>query len=156
MNTNVDNDNHKNFEDAAIDYEWTCRAFGMSSGGADELVNVVCVQCTIPASSGLFGWYRSIYDNDNSKLPDEPAVFYSSPATAAVAENMTAPPPPLEKRRNMLIECISKDAVFGERVKWVHRFVGTYPVGIGKTIQENGERDLLDVHFKAKLNLAST
>lgn len=151
MNINDDNDKDKNIEDAAVEDEWTCIAFG-TSGGPDILDNVVCIQCTIPASSGLFGWYRSIYGNDNGKPQDEPAVFYSSPAAAAAAEHMNAPPPPLDKRRIMLIEHIAKDFVFGERVKSVLRFVGTYPVGIGRTYDENRGRELLDVHFKAEFS----
>ncbi|KAG0373964.1 hypothetical protein BGX24_011025 [Mortierella sp. AD032] len=62
---------------------------------------------------------------------------------------MHAPPPPLDKRRNMLVEKVAKDVMFGERVKWVYQCVGTYPVGNGKTYDENGDRELLDVHFKA-------
>ncbi|KAF9140580.1 hypothetical protein BGX30_006274 [Mortierella sp. GBA39] len=147
--TNDDNEKDKNIEDAAVEYEWTCIGFA-ASGGASEFDNILCIQCTIPASSGLFGWYRSIYGNENGKPLDEPAVFYSSPAADAAAEHMNAPPPPLDKRRNILIEQIAKDAVFGERVKSVRRCIGAYPIGIGKTYDESGDRELLDVHFKAE------
>ncbi|KAG0015597.1 hypothetical protein BGZ82_001354 [Podila clonocystis] len=145
-NTNDDDDNE--IKNAAIECEWTCIGYG-ASGGPDVPLAITCIQCTIPASSGLFDWYRSIYSNDDGMPLDEPAKFYLSPAAAALAEHLTAPSPPLDKKRNILIEHIVKD-VFGERVQSVHQYFGTYPVAIGKTSVEDGDSDLLDVHFKAE------
>ena len=134
-------------EDAVVEFEWTCFSYGIAGNPGFALS---CHQCTIPASSGLFEWYRSIYGNNNDKSLDEPAMFYSTPSAAAVAEHRNAPPPPLEKRRNTILEGIIKDPVFGERVEWSRLFVDTYPVEIGKHWKETEDTELLDVYFKAE------
>ncbi|KAG0048023.1 hypothetical protein BGZ83_006967 [Gryganskiella cystojenkinii] len=127
------NENTTDIDDATVEFEWICSGYGTAK------------------SSGFFEWYKSLYGNSDQS-PDEPAVICLTPVaiTAAVTEHKNVPPPPLEQRRNMIIEGIVKDAVFGERVEWSRLFVGTYPVGIGKHWEDKEETEQLDVYFKAE------
>ncbi|KAG0048021.1 hypothetical protein BGZ83_006965 [Gryganskiella cystojenkinii] len=144
------NKNTTDLEDAAVEFEWICHAYGFNDSEPGAAIR--CFQCTIPESSGLFEWYKSLYGN-NDKSQDEPAMICLTPAStlAAVIEHQNAPPPPLDKKKNMVIEGVVKDVVFGERVEWSKLFVGTYPVGIGKHWEDNKETQQLDVHLKGDM-----
>ncbi|KAF8923979.1 hypothetical protein BGZ47_004329, partial [Haplosporangium gracile] len=146
-NINDHEDKDRDIDHATVEFQWICNGH-VPCEDVDELHNFIFVECTIPASSGLFDWYRSIYSIDNGKPRDDSAVFYSSDTAAVVAENKNVPPPPLDMRRNLLVEHVVEDAVFGQRVEVVHRVVGTYPVGIGKS----RNKELLDVVFMAEIS----
>ncbi|KAF8926838.1 hypothetical protein BGZ47_002496 [Haplosporangium gracile] len=145
-NINDAEDKDKDIDDAAVEFQWICNGHARC-GDADELHNFICIECTISASNGLFDWYRNLYSSDDGKPLDEPAVFYSSDTAAAVAENKNVPPPPLDMRRNLLVEQIVEDAVFGQRVEVAYRVSSAYPVGIGKSRAS----ELLDVVFVAEI-----
>jgi len=144
-------------EETDVDFEWTCTGYGMNGNSTEHAAefNLVYYGCDIPATNGLFDWYKSIYGNNNGddddKSQDDPySAFYTT--DAASIEHRKAPPPPLEKRRNMIIETVSKDAWFGERVKQTHLLVGAYHVEIGKHREENRDTEQLAVHFKAQFS----